>query len=517
MKIVFFLLLVLASLVQAALLPVRNAQPKVSFDWKPALELTWQGIKARNIDAYPATDGLLHRPKADGSIGPGDAVSEGQGYGMMVALYAGDQSTFNRIWAASNKYMWNGNSLDWQVKPDGSKAGGGAAADADQDIAAMLIFADSLVKAGIWQSAPSGGPDYAERAQAMLNRIWGSMVHKYDGANGVEYHLRPGDGDGSGWGGYSSLNPGYYTPAFYRIYADFDSNSDHKWMLLIDQAYKTLEANPGAARGLLPDWSNGAGEVLASGPGYNAYDRGQSMFKDAIRILWRVSCDALWFNEPRAKSFLRKSMDFLATKGGAPAANFYKLDGTVIPIADTWTFNGGKTTRKRNEHSPLTIGMWATAAMAVGTAAEKEALSAEMQKYYETGKNYFGLAVDPSGAEEDTAHNEMYFDQFLAWWGVSMMAGVQSNVLYDIANPPPASTRPSKNNLAQTMKIQQSPGRLTVRVPGFQGRIEIFGIQGQRLSTLEAEGGLFVWNTTGVPSGLYLLKAGSQTRKVILP
>src|SRR5690606_25922922 len=113
-----------------------------------ALARTARGIIRRNIDPY--ADGLVHRPNSEE---PGDAVSEGQAYGMMIALYSGDQATFNRVWDAAEKLMWNTGSklYDWRVGAKGGIIGTGMATDADQDIALMLLFADSLVAKGKWK------------------------------------------------------------------------------------------------------------------------------------------------------------------------------------------------------------------------------------------------------------------------------------------------------------------------------------------------------------------------------
>ena len=70
--------------------------------WKNALAEVWKGLKKRNVEPY--STGLIHRPKSET---PGDAVSEGVGYGMLTALFANDQQTFNQIWEAGNKYMWS--------------------------------------------------------------------------------------------------------------------------------------------------------------------------------------------------------------------------------------------------------------------------------------------------------------------------------------------------------------------------------------------------------------------------
>ena len=77
----FSLLLALA-LPSYAVLEIPNTQPKVGAEvWKPILDKTWEGIKKRNIQPYGT--GLIHRPKSET---PGDAVSEGVGYGMLLAL-----------------------------------------------------------------------------------------------------------------------------------------------------------------------------------------------------------------------------------------------------------------------------------------------------------------------------------------------------------------------------------------------------------------------------------------------
>jgi len=492
-------LVLTVDLASAALLPVPNSQPKVAYDWKPVLEKTWQGIKARNIAPY--TTGMVHRPKSET---PNDAVSEGQGYGMMVALFAGDQAAFDSIWTASNKYMWNGNALDWRTNVTGTKVGFNAATDAEQDVAAMLILADSLVKAGIWvdDSVARGNVGYAARAQVMLNHIWATMVESHTGTNGIEYHLRPGDA----WGGYSHLNPGYYTPAYYRIFASFDTLSTHYWLELADQAYRTLDSTDGAALGLVPDWCLGNGDYTTGAAGYNGYAGGQYFFKDAIRILWRVATDALWFDEPKAKTFLAKSLSFLMSKGGAPAANFYTMAGDVVPSTDTWTFNGGNTVRHRNEHSPLTIGMWATVAMAVGTDAQRKAMSDEMQKFYGTGNDFFGLANDTSALQEDTLHNEMYFDQFLAWFGTAMMAGVYSNVMYDIANPPVVAVLPMQQTW-QGLHIQRSPNQVHFKLGIPDVALRVLDLHGRELGRgLTDAQGNWIWNVPSHTQGVAIVR-----------
>ena len=497
-----------------AVLDLPNAQPKVDAAyWNAALDSTWQGLIRRNIQPYSEGAGLIHRPKSEA---PGDAVSEGVGYGMLVALYANDQASFNKMWDAANTVMWDQCYYNWQMAANGKITGKGAASDAEEDIALALIFADKLVSAGKWKAYTSTkfGYDYKTHAQKILDCMWSS---KQITSSGI---LAPG----AGWGGNEFVNPGYFSPAWYKIFAKFDSNGD-RWNQVVDKSYEIISKSPGYSMGMVPDWMTpNGGWVGSSGLGYNAYFESRGFYKDAIRILWRVAIDAIWFDEQRAKTFLKNALTFINSKGGAKASNFYQIEkaGELLPADDKWTeFNNSKDTstwRYRREHSHLTIGMWATAAMAVGEKADRIAFSEEMGKFYE-GRDYFGLAKDESGALEDTLHNEMYFDQFLAWFGTSMMSGAFVNVIDAIDNPKAATVGDSSSLTpsgfverrfasASMMKINYLNGAVMMSVPE-EARWNIFDLNGQVVA--QYSGKNFAWNTRG-QSGIYIVKAATRNR-----
>jgi len=113
-----------------------------------------------------------------------------------------------------------------------------------------------------------------------------------------------------------------------------------------------------------------------------------------------------------------------------------------------------------------------------------------MQKYYTTGANYWGRASDANG--EDTLHNEMYFDQFLAWFGMATLSGTNSNILYDIANPPPASIH--------------HPNRQVGLVRVRQGMIEVHAQAQTHIVLLDLQGRQ-VWQTMHQNSGAALYPA----------
>ncbi len=394
----------------AALLPYRSPLPSVSQPYDAILLKTWEGIKKRNIDSYEVK--LVHRPKSEM---PHDAVSEGVGYGMLCALYCNDQAYFNKIWDAAEQCMWATGSYNWRVDKDGNLQGGGAATDAEEDIACALIFADILVKRHIWQEhASPKGATYAERAQSIIENIWANLVEEGK-------YLRAG----SQFGGKSFVNPGYFAPAFYRIFNGYGAAA-HDWNGLIDQCYLSIAASQGYKNGLVPDWMKPDGAFTDGGIGYNAYGNSRYFYKDAIRVLWRCAMDYQWYGEPRAKTFLDNACKFIGTPD---RANFYKMDGSPLDLTDTFTL-GNNVTRKRSEHSHLTIGMWATAIMASKGKAAADSFSSELLNFYTPGADFFGKAFDAAG--EDTLHNEMYFDQFLAWFGASLISGIFTNIYEDL-------------------------------------------------------------------------------------
>jgi endo-1,4-beta-D-glucanase Y len=398
-------------------------------DLDTAMAHTWAGIKARNISAY--SDHLVHRPKSEL---PGDAVSEGQAYGMIVALYENDQTTFNSIWDAAESDLWSskGGCYNWRwnngaVTSDGS----GMATDADQDIALVLLFADSLVKKHVWTSHT--GPNsvgYKARALTLLSTIWSKAVTS-------NYNLAPG----AGWGGDAFVNPGYFSPASYRIFAQADTA--HDWNAVVEQCYKVIAANPGYAKGLLPDWVTPSGAYYTGSLGYNPFYGGHAMYKDGIRVLWRLALDWTWNFEPRAKVFLDSALSLIGSD--TAKSNFYTMDGNIVPADSTFSLSGtAGPTRSRREHSHLTTGMWASASMAATDNSVASTWADALLGFRDSARaDYWGHANDD--ALEDTAHNEMYFDQFLAWFGASVLAGRFSNIWADLADPDPGLAQAWKN------------------------------------------------------------------------
>ena len=353
-----------------------------------AVDNVYQGIIERNeVYGEPL---MIHRPYSET---PEDAVSEGVGYGLLLALFQDDQETFDRLLDGAEQRMWNGYCYDWRVNKEGQKTGTGAATDAEQDIAFSLLKASE-------REGWDPNPFYRERGLLILNQLWEKGFE-----NGV---MRPG----YYWGGESLVNPGYFSPAWYREFARFDPS--HDWMRAVERSYEIIENSPGYEKGLLPDWMDGNGRS-ATNLGYNAYGDGNYLYKDAIRVYWRLGMDALWNQEERALVFLKKAYQFLPD---IRDANFFQMNGELVPGGDIWVFAGGKRTRFRREHSPLTVSMWSIPIWFFGSEDERQLVLEEYAFFYpDPDQSFWGLEENPKIPTEDIFHNEMYFEQFLAQFG----------------------------------------------------------------------------------------------------
>jgi endo-1,4-beta-D-glucanase Y len=104
----------------------------------------------RFLEQYVEPDGRVVR-RDQGN----DTVTEGQAYGMLLAVAVGSEDTFRSIWAWTTKHLLRPDGLlSWRWA-DGAVTDANSAADADLDAARALVlggerFADAaLTAAGV--------------------------------------------------------------------------------------------------------------------------------------------------------------------------------------------------------------------------------------------------------------------------------------------------------------------------------------------------------------------------------
>ena len=273
--------------------------------------------------------------------------SEGIGYGMLLAVYANDQNTFDNLWKYEQLFLDNHGLMNWYISSDGNSVlGTGAATDGDEDMAFALLMADKR-----WGGQGSLSTTYLAAAKTQIGLLWQYEVDPNHG-----YVLTSGDqSDGS------VINISYFAPAYYREFGQA-TNAAANWKKVIDESYTVISATLNAANGnqnngLVPAWSTPAG-VPMTPPGTSMPLYHQL---DSCRTPFRLGEDYCWNAEPRALTYLQKITGFYSGVGVANLVDGYDLNGT--PHAQFVTTGGP---RAASFVGPAGVG-----AMATGTTYVK--------------------------------------------------------------------------------------------------------------------------------------------------
>lgn len=276
-------------------------------DWKNTL-ITSEGAR-----------GFLRVRKPDSGSIIDSTVSEGIGYGMILAVYMDDQYVFDNLWKYEQLFL-NGNGLmHWEIHPDGNSViGTGAATDGDEDMAWALIMADRK-----WGGSGSLDDTYLNYAIDLINRIYQyEVVHSGERRN----MLLPGDS----WGNPDITNISYFAPAYYRVFGEV-TGKVAEWNAVIDTNYIVMNnslnaANGNEDNGLVPAWSNYAGQPV------EAFSGAPTHFQnDSTRTMFRIGQDYLYNGDPRAKAYVEKTTSFFTGVGVSSIVDGYELDGTPRP------------------------------------------------------------------------------------------------------------------------------------------------------------------------------------------
>ena len=252
-----------------------------------------------------------------------DVRSEGQSYGMMIAVQMNMQEQFDKLWNFAKQNMqitggvWN-RYFNWQgaVSVNGNNitvnfGNSGPAPDGDEYFAAALFLADRR-----WGS--NGAINYEAEADAiataLLNNTGGgggqtglfnqqsNMVVFYPNGNAATFS-----------------DPSYHLPAFYEIFAQDGNPADaNRWRQIatVSRGFFVSSANPNT--GLHPDYAGFNGAAVDSNDGQN-----HNHFKyDAWRVPMNMALDYVWTGpDQRLKTQVEKYHNFFA--------NGYLGDGNV--------------------------------------------------------------------------------------------------------------------------------------------------------------------------------------------
>ncbi|MGM0523462.1 MAG: glycosyl hydrolase family 8 [Bacillota bacterium] len=248
--------------------------------------------------------------------GNNDVRTEGQSYGMMMAVQMGNQDVFDRIWKWTKTHMYMEEGLHqgyfaWSCQLDGTKNAYGPAPDGEEYFAMSLFFASHRFGD---REAPF---NYSEQAREILSRC-----------------LRKGD-DETGhtmWDLDNYLikfvpevdfsDPSYHLPHFYELFGDWANEEDRPfWKEAAKRSrdYITLAAHP--VTGLSPEY--------AFYDGTPNHIRGfGDFFSDSYRVCTNIALDYEWFgDETTPLDAIDRLHQFFKDQ---PVADYrrYKIDGT---------------------------------------------------------------------------------------------------------------------------------------------------------------------------------------------
>jgi hypothetical protein len=301
---------------------------KTATEMQDELKAVYDKYKADCVVNDPvANTDRVARPN-DKGLQINSTVSEGQGYGLIMAVYMNDRAHFDRLWRYTASKL-NGNGLmDWYILTNGAlgqNSGGsygGAAPDADEDIIWGLMMAHYK-----WGSVTTF--NYQALANAMIAAM---LEHEVDGTPKTTIKV------GDGWGGVlGPHNSSYFDPVSYKVFAAF--TGDNTWLTIANHSYDIIElsinaANGNLTNGLVPAWHDNTGAPVSpfTPMAPEKYLDWYAHYQyDSCRTPFRIAKDYFLTGEPRAKAYLDKVNSFFPSKGAASIVDGYHTNGLAQP------------------------------------------------------------------------------------------------------------------------------------------------------------------------------------------
>ncbi|MNR75486.1 Minor endoglucanase Y precursor [compost metagenome] len=165
--------------------------------------------------------------------------SEGQSYGMLLAVHHGDRPTFERLWNWTRTHLRTRNDrlFAWKWTPAAGVADANNATDAELVLSWALLKAAERWSVEEWRREALG---IGEDMLVTLYRKPSALAYLLPGAQGFEHP----DGD--------VLNPSYWVfPAFAALHA---ATGRPEWQALYDSSIRLLDSTSFGRWNLPSDW-----------------------------------------------------------------------------------------------------------------------------------------------------------------------------------------------------------------------------------------------------------------------
>jgi oligosaccharide reducing-end xylanase len=235
-------------------------------------------------------------------IADNDVRSEGQSYGMFIAVQMNMKTEFDKLWSYAKSCMQQPNgTFAWQMNVGScTPKSTGQAPDGDEYFAEALRLASKR-----WGN--STGTDYGSEAKKVLQ----AMVTAGD------FKSSPAIVTFSANANYS--DPSYVLPLFYSEWACFDTTNATLWKNATTYARTFFGKATNASTGLAPYQANLDGTPYAAGNTFNA---------DAWRVPMNIMADyALNTADPWQATYAATNAAFWTGQGLTSYGDKYTLDG----------------------------------------------------------------------------------------------------------------------------------------------------------------------------------------------
>ncbi|MEM8534495.1 MAG: CIA30 family protein [Chloroflexota bacterium] len=277
---------------------------------------------------YPVGDDMAYI----WDVGSNDVRSEGQSYGMMIAVQLDKQEEFDRIWKWTKTYLQHQDGpregyFAWQATTDGEKISQNNASDGEIWLVTALFFAS-----GRWGDG-EGIYNYRAEAQAILDAMRSKeataettgVYDIFDPENKlVRFVAEDLTLDMTNW-----TDPSYHQPGFYDLWALWADKDNQFWADAAVASRNFLQTTVHPTTGLMPDYANFDGTphyCCPTGEGnhhFYGYDARRTQMNIAMDYHW-------WAKDPWQKTQTDRLQAFFYSEGVTTHGAEYELDGRII-------------------------------------------------------------------------------------------------------------------------------------------------------------------------------------------
>jgi oligosaccharide reducing-end xylanase len=259
----------------------------------------------------------------------GSIITEGQSYGMIIAVMLNRQDVFDRLWRFAKTYMQHASGdrkgyFSWNVSETAPYAMNdpNPAPDGEEYFATSLLFA-----AKRWGNG-AGILDYQAQADSLLTE----MRHKPANASVIPMiepaHSMIVFSPTTGWNP-TITDASYQLPGFYSIWSRYATVDKDFWAVMADSSRAFFKRACHPTTGLMSDLQNWDGTPYLG----SAFPQSRYYKSDAWRTAMNIGFDYAWFKaDPWETEQSVRLLKFFDAQGDYKQR--YAIDGTVVPEDD---------------------------------------------------------------------------------------------------------------------------------------------------------------------------------------